>query len=34
VYFADVTPAGGERIADTQTGANYTRFTITGKVVY
>lgn len=34
VYFADVTPAGGERIADPQTGASYYRFTITGKVVY
>lgn len=34
VYFADVTPAGGERIADTQTGMNYIKFTITGKVVY
>jgi Tfp pilus assembly protein PilN len=34
VFFADVTPAGGERIADQQTGASYYRFTITGKVVY
>jgi Tfp pilus assembly protein PilN len=34
VYFADVTPAGGERVADPQTGASYYRFTITGKVVY
>lgn len=34
VYFADVIPAGGERVADAQTGANYYRFTITGKVVY
>jgi Tfp pilus assembly protein PilN len=34
VYFADVIPAGGERVADQQTGANYYRFTITGKVVY
>lgn len=34
VYFADVIPAGGERVADAQTGASYYRFTITGKVVY
>ena len=34
VYFADVIPAGGERVADTQTGVSYYRFTITGKVVY
>jgi Tfp pilus assembly protein PilN len=34
VYFADVTPAGGERLADNQNGGNYYRFTITGKVVY
>lgn len=34
VYFLDVTPAGGERVADSQTGTNYYRFTITGKVVY
>ena len=34
VYFADVTPAGGERLPDTQNGGNYYRFTITGKVVY
>ncbi len=34
VYFADVIPAGGERVADPQTGASYFRFTITGKVVY
>jgi Tfp pilus assembly protein PilN len=34
VYFSDVTPAGGERVADTATGTNYYRFTITGKVVY
>ena len=34
VYFADVTPAGGERVADAQNGNNYYRFTITGKVVY
>lgn len=34
VYFADVIPAGGERLADSQTGESYYRFTITGKVVY
>ena len=34
VYFADVTPALGERVADSQTGVDYYRFTITGKVVY
>ena len=34
VYFADVIPAGAERVADQQTGASYYRFTITGKVVY
>jgi len=34
VYFADVTPAGGERVADTASGTNYYRFTITGKVAY
>jgi hypothetical protein len=34
VYFADVIPAGGERVADPQTGATFYRFTITGKVVY
>jgi Tfp pilus assembly protein PilN len=34
VYFADVTPAGGERVADAQTGSMFYRFTITGRVVY
>ncbi|HEX4418399.1 MAG TPA: PilN domain-containing protein, partial [Kofleriaceae bacterium] len=34
VYFEDVTPAGGERVADATTGANYYKFTITGKVAY
>jgi Tfp pilus assembly protein PilN len=34
VYFADVVPAGAERVADATSGANYYRFTITGKVVY
>jgi|SRR5215510_4199858 len=34
VYFADVTPAGGERVPDTPSGSSYFKFTITGKVVY
>lgn len=34
VYFADVTPAGGERVSDNQAGTSYFKFTITGKVVY
>jgi len=34
VYFFDVTPAGGERVADTASGTNYYKFTITGKVAY
>jgi Tfp pilus assembly protein PilN len=34
VYFSDVSPAGGERVADAQTGASYYKFTITGKVAY
>jgi hypothetical protein len=34
VYFSDVIPAGAERVADAQTGTNYYRFTITGKVAY
>jgi len=34
VYFADVTPAGGERVADGLTGTSYYKFTITGKVAY
>jgi Tfp pilus assembly protein PilN len=33
-YFVDVTPAGGERVADTSTGTNYYKFAITGKVAY
>jgi Tfp pilus assembly protein PilN len=32
-YFVEVTPAGGERVADA-TGSNYYKFTITGKVAY
>ena len=34
VFFADVSPAGGERVADQTTNANYYKFTITGKVAY
>lgn len=34
VYFVDVSPSGGERVADTQSGLNYYKFTITGKVAY
>jgi Tfp pilus assembly protein PilN len=34
VYFQDVSPAGGERIADRDHGVSYYRFTITGKVSY
>ncbi len=34
VYFSDVSPAGGERVADRNSGVNYYRFTITGKVAY
>ena len=34
MYFADVTPAGAERVADQATGSSYYQFTITGKVVY
>jgi Tfp pilus assembly protein PilN len=34
VYFTDVTPAGADRVADSQTGTNYFKFTITGKVAY
>jgi Tfp pilus assembly protein PilN len=33
-YFVDVTPAGGERVADNQGGGNYYKFTITGRVAY
>lgn len=33
-YFSDVTPAGGERVADTASGTTYYKFTITGKVAY
>jgi len=34
VYFLDVAPAGGERVADAQSSTSYYKFTITGKVVY
>lgn len=34
VYFMDVTPAGGERVADAASGVNYFKFTITGRVAY
>ena len=34
VYFLDVSPAGGERVADATSGLNYYKFTITGKVAY
>jgi Tfp pilus assembly protein PilN len=34
IYFRDVTPAGGERVADATTGTNFYKFTITGKVAY
>jgi len=34
VYFTNVTPAGGDRVADRETGLNYYRFTITGRMAY
>jgi Tfp pilus assembly protein PilN len=34
VYFGDVTPAGGERVSDRDTGLSFFKFTITGKVAY
>lgn len=34
VYFMDVTPSGGERVADKDTGMSYYKFTISGKVAY
>jgi Tfp pilus assembly protein PilN len=34
VYFADVVPTAAERVADTPSGANYYKFTLTGKVAY
>lgn len=33
-YFMDVTPAGGERVADAASGVNYYKFTITGRLAY
>jgi len=34
VYFLEVTPAGGERVADRDTGLDYYRYTITGRLAY
>ncbi len=34
VYFMDVTPAGGERLQDKDSGLAYYKFTITGRVAY
>jgi len=34
VYFMDVTPAGGERMLDKESGLQYYKFTITGRVAY
>lgn len=34
VYFMDVTPAGGDRIVDRETGTQFYKFTITGRVAY
>ncbi len=34
VYFMDVTPAGGERLEDKESGLAYYKFTITGRVAY
>jgi Tfp pilus assembly protein PilN len=33
-YFMDVNPAGGEKVADAQSGLTYYKFTITGKIAY
>ena len=33
-YFTEVTPAGGERVADQASGVNYYKFTITGRLAY
>lgn len=33
-YFSNVSPSGGERVADRDSGLNYYKFTITGKVAY
>jgi len=34
VYFMDVTPAGGERVTERDSGQQYYKFTITGRVAY
>jgi hypothetical protein len=34
VYFMDVTPAGGDRMLDRESGLQYYKFTITGRVAY
>ena len=34
VYFLDVTPSGGERVADKDSGLNYYKFIISGRVAY
>ena len=34
VYFNDIAPASGERVADRETGMQYYHFTITGRVAY
>ena len=34
VYFMDVIPAGGERMLDKESGLQYYKFTITGRVAY
>ena len=34
VYFLEVTPAGGERVADRDSGLDYYRYTITGRLAY
>ncbi len=34
VYFMDVTPAGGDRVLDRESGTQFYKFTITGRVAY
>ena len=34
VYFMDVTPAGGDRVVDRETGTQFYKFTITGRLAY
>ena len=34
VFFQNVIPAGGDRVADRETGLNYYHFTITGRMAY